>query len=218
MFRQTGALLEGHFVLRAGLHSRQFFQCALLLQHTDVAARVCAQLADKLRDLECDSVISPALVGINFGQGSRPLVRRAAYVADKQAGGLVLRCAFTISRGEKLIVAKDVVTRGERVRENIVIVRQRGGQAVGVGLIVDRTGGKRPDFGCPFVSLIEMEAETFFADALPPDLRDTPNHQLTARYVESDDADLSHILRAAWHVIEPAAALLHERDHQPIVT
>jgi orotate phosphoribosyltransferase len=68
LFRQTGALLDGHFVLRSGLHSRQFFQCALLLQHTAIAAQVCGQLAGKLRALECDTVITPALGGIIVGQ------------------------------------------------------------------------------------------------------------------------------------------------------
>ena len=68
LFRKTGALLDGHFVLRSGLHSREYFQCALLLQHTDIAAKVCGWLADKLRDFNCDTVISPALGGIIVGQ------------------------------------------------------------------------------------------------------------------------------------------------------
>ena len=174
LFRQTGALLEGHFVLRSGLHSRQFFQCALLLQHTDIAAKVCAQLADKLRELDCDAVISPALGGIIVGQEvGRSLGKRHIF-AEKEAGGLVLRRGFKISPNERLIVAEDVVTRGGRVQETIDIVRQHGGEVVGVGVIVDRSGGARPDFGCPFTSLIEMEVETFPADALPPDLRDIP--------------------------------------------
>jgi len=174
LFRQTGALLEGHFILRSGLHSRQFFQCALLLQHTDIAAKVCGQLADKLRDLECDTVISPALGGIIVGQEvGRSLGKRHIF-AEKEAGGLVLRRGFTISRNERFIVAEDVVTRGGRVQETIGIVRQHGGEVVGVGVIVDRSRGARPDFGCPFTSLIEIAVETFPADALPPDLRDIP--------------------------------------------
>ena len=101
LFRQTGALLDGHFILRSGLHSRQFFQCALLLQHTDIAARVCGQLADKLRDLDCDAVISPALGGIIVGQEvGRSLGKRHIF-AEKEAGGLVLRRGFQISPKEK---------------------------------------------------------------------------------------------------------------------
>ena len=72
LFRKTGALLDGHFVLRSGLHSREYFQCALLLQHTDIAAKVCRWLADKLRDFDCDTVISPALGGIIVGQEVGP--------------------------------------------------------------------------------------------------------------------------------------------------
>ena len=174
IFRQTGALLDGHFILRSGLHSRQFFQCAILLQHTAIAADVCGRLADKLRGLECDTVISPALGGIIVGQEvGRALGKRHIFV-EKEAGGLVLRRGFQIAPGEKFIVAEDVVTRGGRVQETIDIVRAHGGEVSGIGVIVDRSGGKRPDFGCPFVSLIEMKVETFAADAVPADLAGVP--------------------------------------------
>ena len=174
LFRRTGALLDGHFVLRSGLHSRQFFQCAILLQHTDIAADVCGRLADKLRGIECDAVISPALGGIVVGQEvGRALGKRHIFV-EKEAGGLVLRRGFTIAPGERFIVAEDVVTRGGRVQETVDIVRAKGGQVVGIGVIVDRSGGARPDYGCPFVSLIEMNVETFPADDLPPDLAGSP--------------------------------------------
>jgi orotate phosphoribosyltransferase len=174
LFRKTGALLDGHFVLRSGLHSRQFFQCALLLQYTDVAADVCGRLADKLRHIECDAVISPALGGIVVGQEvGRSLGKRHIF-AEKDAGGLVLRRGFQIASGERFVVAEDVVTRGGRVQETVDIVRQHGGIVAAVGVIVDRSGGNRPDFGCPFVSLVEMNVETFEADKLPPDLAGTP--------------------------------------------
>ena len=174
VFRQTGALLDGHFVLRSGLHSRQFFQCALLLQHTDVAAEVCGRLANKLRDVECDAVISPALGGIIVGQEvGRALGKRHIFV-EKEAGGLVLRRGFQIRPNERFIVAEDVVTRGGRVQETVDIVRAYGGEVTGIGVIVDRSGGQRPDYGCRFVSLIEMNVETYEADKLPPDLAGTP--------------------------------------------
>ena len=174
LFRQTGALLDGHFVLRSGLHSRQFFQCAILLQHTAIAAEICGRLADKLRNLECDTVISPALGGIIVGQEvGRTLGKRHIFV-EKEAAGLVLRRGFQIAPGEKFIVAEDVVTRGGRVQETINIVRDHGGEVTGIGVIVDRSGGKRPDFGCPFVSLIEMTVETFVKENIPRDLAHVP--------------------------------------------
>jgi orotate phosphoribosyltransferase len=174
LFRQTGALLDGHFVLRSGLHSRQFFQCALLLQYTDMAAEVCGRLAEKLRAFECDAVISPALGGIVVGQEVGRALGKRHIFAEKSPGGLVLRRGFQIAPNERFIVAEDVVTRGGRVQETIEIVRAHGGVVAAVGVIVDRSGGKRPDFGCPCVSLVEMNVETFEADQLPPDLAGTP--------------------------------------------
>lgn len=174
LFRRTGALLDGHFILRSGLHSRQYFQCAILLQHTDVAADVCARLAEKLRPYPCDAVISPALGGIVVGQEvGRSLGKRHIFV-EKESGALVLRRGFVINPGERFIVAEDVVTRGGRVQETIDIVRAHGGKVVAVGVLVDRSGTSKPDFGCPFISLAQMNVETFSGDALPPDLAATP--------------------------------------------
>jgi len=173
LFRKTGALLEGHFVLRSGLHSRQFFQCALLLQYTDIAAEVCGRLAAKLRDVDCDAVISPALGGIVVGQEVGRALGKRHIFAEKDADGLILRRGFQIAPNERFIVAEDVVTRGGRVQETVDIVRAHGGTVAAVGVIVDRSGGERPDFGCPFVSLVEMNVETFAADKLPADLAGT---------------------------------------------
>jgi orotate phosphoribosyltransferase len=174
LFRRTGALLDGHFVLRSGLHSRQFFQCALLLQHTEIAADVCGRLANKLRGIDCDAVISPALGGIIVGQEVGRALRKRHIFVEKDAGTLVLRRGFGIRPNERFIVAEDVVTRGGRVQETVDIVRAHGGQVSGIGVIVDRSGGERPDYGCPFFSLIEMNVETFPADHLPKDLAGIP--------------------------------------------
>ena len=174
LFRKTGALLDGHFILRSGLHSRQYFQCAILLQHTDIAAQVCGQLADKLRKFDCNAVISPALGGIIVGQEvGRSLGKRHIF-AEKEDGKLVLRRGFQISPNERFVVVEDVVTRGGRVQETIDIVCAHGGIVSAVGVIVDRSGETKPDLGCPFVSLIEMTVETFPADNLPPDLAKLP--------------------------------------------
>ena len=174
LFRKTGALLDGHFVLRSGLHSRQYFQCAILLSHTDIAERVCKMLADKLRSFDCDSVISPALGGIIVGQEvGRSLGKRHIF-AEKEDGKLALRRGFKIDNGEKFVVVEDVVTRGGRVQETIDIVRTNGGIVTAVGVLVDRSGDKKPDFGCRFVSLVEMNVENFAADKLPADLAKIP--------------------------------------------
>jgi orotate phosphoribosyltransferase len=174
LFRKTGALLDGHFILRSGLHTREYFQCAILLQNTDIAECVCKKLADKLRRFDCDSVISPALGGIIVGQEvGRSLGKRHIFV-EKEDGTLVLRRGFKVHKGEKFVVVEDVVTRGGRVQETIDIVRANGGVVTAVGVIVDRSGDKKPDFGCPFVSLVEMNVENFAADKLPADLAKIP--------------------------------------------
>jgi orotate phosphoribosyltransferase len=174
LFRKTGALLEGHFVLRSGLHSREYLQCALLLQHTDIAAKVCGWLADKLREFNCEAVISPALGGIIVGQEvGRSLGKRHIFV-EKEDGKLVLRRGFQIAPNEKFVVVEDVVTRGGRVQETIDIVRAHGGIVSAVGVILDRSDQAKLDFGCPFVRLIEMNVATFPADKLPPDLAKIP--------------------------------------------
>ncbi|CAN5603655.1 orotate phosphoribosyltransferase [soil metagenome] len=173
LFRKTGALLHGHFILRSGLHSREFFQCALLLQDAPVAAHVCGLLADKLKPYaENATVISPAVGGIIVGQEvARHLGKKHIFVEKDGAGGLVLRRGFVITPGEKFIVAEDVVTRGGRVQETIQIVRDHGGIVAAAGSIVDRSGeAELPDFGCPFVSLVQMNVETFPADQIPTDL------------------------------------------------
>ena len=174
LFRQAGALLEGHFVLRSGLHSRQFFQCALLLQHTGIAEKVCGLLADKLRAIDAPRVISPALGGIIVGHEVARALGRPHIFAEKEEGKLVLRRGFQIAAGDCFIVAEDVVTRGGRVQETIEIVRARGGDVAAVGALVDRSGGQLPDFGCPFIALTTLDVETFAADAIPADLAGIP--------------------------------------------
>jgi orotate phosphoribosyltransferase len=175
LFRQTGALLHGHFILRSGLHSREFFQCALLLRDTNVAEKVCAALADQLRAVECDTVISPALGGILVGQEvARQLGKPHIFAEKDDNGALVLRRGFHIKPGEKFIVIEDVVTRGGRLMETVDIVAKHGGTVVAAACLVNRSGGQLPAMDFPFHGLVELNPETFDPNALPPDLAATP--------------------------------------------
>ncbi len=172
LFRSTGALLEGHFVLRSGLHSRQFFQCALALQQMPIVERFGAALADKTRRLGAVTVVSPAMGGLVIGQEvARQLGLRFIFV-EKEEGKLVLRRGFKIASGERCLVVEDVVTKGGRVQETIDIIRGIGGIVAGVAMVVDRSGGT-VDLGVPTVSLIKLVVEAFPADQLPPDLAAT---------------------------------------------
>lgn len=173
LFKQTGALLSGHFVLRSGLHSRQYFQCALALQQMPIVERFGAELADKVRHLKPQTVISPAMGGLVLGQEvARQLGIRFIF-AEKEDEKLVLRRGFKIAPGEKLLVVEDVVTKGGRVQETIDIVRYHEGIVAGVAMLVDRSSGAL-QIGVPTFSVIAMNIETFDPDHLPPDLAVMP--------------------------------------------
>jgi len=173
IFRDTGALLEGHFILRSGRHSRQYFQCALALQQMPVVERLGGALTGKVRDLGAATVIAPAMGGLVLGQEvARQLGARFIFV-EKEDGKLALRRGFKIAPGERILVVEDVVTQGGRVQETIEIVRAHGGVVVGVAVAVDRSNGA-VDFGLPFFSLIALHVETFEADKLPADLAAVP--------------------------------------------
>ncbi|MGA3144623.1 MAG: orotate phosphoribosyltransferase [Verrucomicrobiota bacterium] len=173
IFRDTDALLEGHFILRSGLHSRQYFQCALALQQMPVVEKLGGALADKARPLGAVTVIAPALGGLVIGQEvARQLGLRFIF-SEKEEGKLVLRRGFKIAPGEKTLVVEDVVTKGGRVQETIDIVRAHGGHVTGVAAIVDRSNGA-VNFGVPFASMITLQVEVFKPDKLPPDLAAIP--------------------------------------------
>lgn len=164
-FRDTQALLSGHFELRSGLHSDQFFQCALLLQYPLIAEKLCAAVVAKMRAqfgpaFKVDAVMSPALGGIPVGhEVGRALGVRAIF-AEKEQGKLVLRRAFKVNPGERFVVAEDVITRGGRVQEVVDIITARGGKVVAIGVLVDRSGGAAK-FEVPVVSLVQMTPTTW---------------------------------------------------------
>lgn len=166
IFRQTGALLEGHFLLRSGLHSSRYFQCAQVLQWPRHAERLCRALADRCaRDAQ--AVISPAMGGLFVGhEVARARGCRHIFAEKNAAGTLELRRNFSIARGERFLVVEDVVTRGGRVLETMQIVRAHGGEVVGVGALVDRSGGT-VDFQVPFGYLLRLQVETFEAEQCP---------------------------------------------------
>jgi orotate phosphoribosyltransferase len=173
IFRETGALLEGHFILRSGLHSRQYFQCALALQHMPTVERLGAALADKVRALNAQTVIAPAMGGLVIGQEVARQLRVRFIFAEKEESKLILRRGFEIKPGERILVVEDVVTKGGRVQETIDIVWQHGGTVAGVAMIVDRSNGAA-NFGLPTFSLIKLNVETFAPDQLPADLAKIP--------------------------------------------
>lgn len=163
----TGALLSGHFLLRSGLHSDHYFQAALVLQHTLIAARLCAAMAEPWQNMGIETVISPAVGGIIVGQEvGRALGIRAVFAEKDDNSNLVLRRGFTFHPGEKVLIAEDVVTKGGRVQQTIDLVKACGAEPVGVTVMVDRSS-EPVNFGVPFKALLKLSLETFQPDNCP---------------------------------------------------
>jgi orotate phosphoribosyltransferase len=141
IFRRVGALLEGHFRLTSGLHSSGYLQCALVLQYPREAEMCGAALAERVRDLGVQAVLSPALGGIVIGQEVARALGVRALFAERQDGALTLRRGFTLSPGERVLVVEDVVTTGGSTKETIDVARAAHAQVVGAGAIIDRSGG-----------------------------------------------------------------------------
>jgi len=165
LFRESDALLEGHFQLTSGLHSPNYFQCAKVLQYPDKAERLCAEIASHVRGKKIDVVIAPALGGIVVGQEVARQLRVRSMFAERSNGVMQLRRGFTIAKGEHVLVCEDVITTGGSVREVLGIVAAAGGVVAGVASIVDRSGGsvKLPDF----FPILRLEVVTFPPDACP---------------------------------------------------
>jgi len=166
IFKKTGALLEGHFLLTSGRHSNKYFQCAKVLQYPEYTEKVCGIIADHFRDYDIDTVISPAMGGIIVGQEAARQLNKRSIFAEREDKKLTLRRGFTIEPGEKILVCEDVVTTGGSVFEVIDIVKEQGGEVVGVGYIVDRSNGK-VDFGYPQKSTMKMEVISYTPDECP---------------------------------------------------
>ena len=175
IFTRTRALLQGHFVLRSGLHSGHYFQCAQVCQRMDAVERLAELLLAKVRaeGLVFSTVLAPAMGGLVIGQELARQAKARYIFAEKENNVLVLRRGFTLAAGEPVLVVEDVVTRGGRVLESLEIVRQAGGTAVGVAMLVDRSAGAAR-FTVPAVSLLELSFPTYPADAVPEWLAKMP--------------------------------------------
>lgn len=173
IFTRTRALLRGHFVLRSGLHSGHYFQCAQVCQHMDAVTRLAQLLVGKLGAHSFSTVLAPAMGGLVIGQEVARQTNSRYIFAEKENNVLVLRRGFTFAPGERVLIVEDVVTRGGRVLECIEIVRKLGAVPVGVAMLVDRSAGTSR-FDIPAISLLELSFPTYPADQIPPELAKIP--------------------------------------------
>ncbi|HSL24244.1 MAG TPA: orotate phosphoribosyltransferase [Vicinamibacterales bacterium] len=165
LFRRSGALLEGHFRLSSGLHSPGYLQCALVLQDPPAAEALGRALADKVRHLDIEAVLSPAMGGIVIGhEVARALGVRAIF-AERQEGAMTLRRGFALGPGERVLVVEDVFTTGLSTRETMDVARAAGARVTGAAAIINRSHGHGLDV--PFVALVEYVLPTHQPEACP---------------------------------------------------
>jgi len=166
IFRRYEALLEGHFILSSGLHSDRYIQCALVLQHPEVAAQLGRELARKLGETGASVVAAPALGGILVAHEVARALHLRALFTERQDGRMVLRRGFSLSPGEPTLVVEDVITTGGSTRETIAAVEQAGGKVVAAGSLVDRSGGAT-DLGLPRAALLTLTVQNYEPEHCP---------------------------------------------------
>ncbi len=164
-FTSTGAYLKGHFRLTSGLHSNEYMQCALVLQHPGIAEDFGKQLAANFQT--CDLVVSPAVGGLIIGhEVARALGARFQFTERDAAGKMTLRRGFSVKPGETAVVIEDVVTTGGSTREVIELLQAAGVRVLGAGSIIDRSGGK-VDLGVPRVALATLTVTAWQPEECP---------------------------------------------------
>lgn len=166
VFKDTKALLEGHFQLSSGLHSGKYMQCARVLQYPQYSAILCQDLAHKFKHLGIDVVIGPALGAVVVAQELGRALNARAIFSERENGKMALRRGFEIEKGEKVLAVEDVITTGGSLQEVIALVKQAGGELVSVGALVDRSQGK-VNFGVPHQTLVQVQAEAFPPEKCP---------------------------------------------------
>jgi orotate phosphoribosyltransferase len=166
LLRHTGALLEGHFLLTSGLHSGAYVQCAKVLQYPRHAEALGRWIAERFSDTTVDTVISPAVGGIVIGQEVARALGSRALFGERQQGVMTLRRGFALSPGERVLVVEDVTTTGGSVREIIHLAQACQGVVVGVGTILDRSGGQI-DFALPQHALATLSIPNYSPEACP---------------------------------------------------
>ena len=166
IFRDTNALLDGHFLLTSGLHSPQYFQCAKVLQYPKYLHLLSGEIAKHFELSEIELVISPAIGGIVVGTEVGRMLEARTIFAEREEGAMKLRRGFEIKKGERVLVVEDVVTTGGSVKEIIKLVKDASAELAGVGYIVDRSNGKTT-FNAKEFSVLRMDVVTYSPETCP---------------------------------------------------
>lgn len=165
-FRRTDALLEGHFILSSGLHSPNYLQCALALQHPQDAVKFGRAIAEQFNNQQFDAVVSPAIGGLIVGFAAAQALDIPFFWTERENGTMTVRRGFTVKENEKLLVVEDVITTGGSTRECIAAVENLGAKVTAAASIIDRSGGTA-DVGVPRVALATLEVPVYKPEDCP---------------------------------------------------
>lgn len=161
---ETEAIRDGHFVLTSGRHSATYVQCARVLEDPALTTELARTAVERLPEgLSVDLVAAPAVGGLIIGFAVAQALGVKFIFTERQAGAMVLRRSFHVPEGARVLVVEDVVTTGGSVGEVIDLVREAGGEVVGVVSLIDRGGVKK--FEAEFWPLLRLEVESWEPDA-----------------------------------------------------
>ena len=173
VFKETGALLDGHFILTSGRHSSSYFQCARVLQHPQYLTQFAEMIAEHFNKEKIDAVISPAIGGVVLGTEVGRIIKARTIFAERKDGDMCIRRGFKIEPGENILIVEDVITTGGSVREVMDQVINHKGTISGVGVMVDRSNSSVALHPNQF-SIIAMEASSYGPDEVPESLSAIP--------------------------------------------
>lgn len=166
LYRDTGVLMEGHFLLTSGRHSNVFLQCSQVMQWPHQAEKLAKAIAERFAGVKVDTVVGPALGGITLAyEVGRALGARAIFV-EKENGKMALRRGFALQLGERVLCVEDALTTGGSVQLAMDVVREAGAEVVGVGVLADRSGGQ-VDLGVRMESLVTLKVESYLPEECP---------------------------------------------------
>jgi orotate phosphoribosyltransferase, Thermus family len=171
--KEVGALLEGHFLLSSGRHSDRYCQCAKLLQYPDKAAKVLKVVADKLKDVDFDMVVGPAMGGVVVSYELARQTGKPGIFAERQDGNMTIRRGFEIEKGQKVIISEDVITTGKSFLEVAEIIKSLGGEVVGICCIVDRRA-EGVEIEYPMYSAVKLQVKSYEKESCPLCKEGTP--------------------------------------------
>jgi orotate phosphoribosyltransferase len=166
LLSNCGAFLKGHFLLSSGQHSEDYIEKIKIIHEPDKVQKICSELADKFKNFNFDVVISPAMGGIVLGYEVAKISEKKFIFTQRENNKMTIRNGFELHPDEKVLIIEDVMTTGRSVFEVIDCIKEKGARIIGIGLIVDRSGGK-VDFGYPTKTLLKMDIKTYLPEECP---------------------------------------------------